>query len=62
MIADRDVKKDRQSWCEGKDSRVRQKTYPGRLHNNGGACYPSAGEALRKINGVNKAWEGESFI
>lgn len=56
------VKKDTWSWCWGKGLPCQVETYPGRLHNNRGTRYPSAGEAWRKINGVNKAGEGESFI
>lgn len=47
-------------WGRGHPSQI--ETYPGRLHNDGGASYPSEGKCRGKINGLNKAGEGESSI
>lgn len=50
--------KDTWSRCEGEDSRVGWKRYPGRLHNNGRHVRSISVEVSRKINGSEQGRGG----
>ena len=50
--------KDTWSRSEGEDARVRWKTYPGRLHNNGRHAWSISVEVSRKINGSEQGRGG----